>query len=61
LSKDIKLKTIFDFIALRLRLPSASLVCLDSLAELSETTPDKELPLFNVLKLISKIKPQQNL
>lgn len=61
LSKDIKLKTIFDFIALRLRLPSASLVCLDSLAELSETTPDKELPLFNVLKLISKIKTQQNL
>jgi len=61
LSKDIKLKTIFDFIALRLRLPSASLMCLDSLAELSGTAPDKELPLFNVLELISKIKPQQNI
>lgn len=61
LSKDIKLKTIFDFIALRLRLPSSSLMCLDSLAELSGTAPDKELPLFNVLELISKIKPQQNI
>lgn len=61
LSKDIKLKTIFDFIAFRLRLPSASLMCLDSLAELSGTAPDKELPLFNVLELISKIKPQQNI
>lgn len=61
LLKDIKLKTIFDFIAFRLRLPSASLMCLDSLAELSGTAPDKELPLFNVLELISKIKPQQNI
>lgn len=60
LSKDIKLKTIFDFIALRLRLPSISLICLDSLAELSGTAPDKELHLFNVFELISKIKPMQN-
>ena len=58
LSKDVKLKTIFDFISFRLGLPPASLICLDTLAMLSGITADKELPLFKVLELISKIKPQ---
>lgn len=61
LSKDIKLKTIFDFIAFRLGLPTASLMSLNTLAELSGTAPDKDLPLFNVLELISRIKPQQKI
>ena len=58
LSKDIKLKTIFDFISFRLGLPPSSLICLDTLAELSGIASGKELPLFKVLELISKIKPQ---